>query len=130
MARELLRVGQIQRKRISQQMIHLTENAASFVRSAISGAGVPIEGLRIAVDAGGCVGFKYEMGLVSEANPGDAVVECAGLKVFLDRESLPYLAGTTVDFVIGLQSSGFTFDNPQAKSSCSCGKSFGWGQPC
>jgi iron-sulfur cluster assembly protein len=106
-------------------MIHLTESAINAVRSAISGAGVPLEGLRIAVDAGGCAGFKYQMGLVSEANPDDAVVEAEGVKVFVDRESLPLLLGTTVDFVIGLQNSGFTFDNPQAKSSCSCGKSFG-----
>ena len=53
------------------------------------------------------------------------MVESDGVKVFVDRQSLPLLAGTTVDFVIGLQNSGFTFDNPQAKSSCSCGKSFG-----
>ena len=106
-------------------MIRLTESAVNAVRSAISGAGAPVEGLRIAVDAGGCAGFKYQMGLVTEANPDDAVVEREGVKVFVDRESLPYLAGTTVDFVIGLQNSGFTFDNPQAKSSCSCGKSFG-----
>ena len=90
-----------------------------------SGAGTPVEGLRIAVDAGGCAGFKYQMGLVAEINPDDAIVERDGVKVFVDRDSIPYIAGTTVDFVIGLQNSGFTFDNPQAKSSCSCGKSFG-----
>jgi iron-sulfur cluster assembly accessory protein len=106
-------------------MIHLTESAVNAVRSAISGANVPIEGLRIAVDAGGCAGYKYMMGLVAEADPGDVVVEREGVKVFVDRDSLMYLAGTTVDFVIGLQNSGFTFDNPQAKQSCSCGKSFG-----
>ena len=106
-------------------MIHLTESAVNAVRSAISGASVPVEGLRIAVDAGGCAGFKYQLGLVAEVNPEDIVVEREGVKVVVDRNSLSYLAGTTVDFVIGLQSSGFTFDNPQAKSSCSCGKSFG-----
>ncbi len=106
-------------------MIHLTESAVNAVRSAISGAGVPLEGLRIAVDTGGCAGYKYRMGLVAEVDPNDAVVEREGVRVFVDRESIPYIAGTTVDFVIGLQSSGFTFDNPQAKSSCSCGKSFG-----
>ncbi len=84
-------------------MIHLTESAVNAVRSAISGAGVPLEGLRIAVDAGGCAGFKYMMGLVAQAEPDDAVVESEGVKVFVDRESLPLLAGTTVDFVIGLQ---------------------------
>ena len=47
------------------------------------------------------------------------------MKVFVDRDSLGHIEGTTVDFVNGLQSAGFTFDNPRAKSSCSCGKSFG-----
>ncbi len=106
-------------------MINLTENAVSAVRTAISRADAPIEGLRLAVDAGGCAGFKYMMGLVTKADPDDVVVERDGVKVFVDPDSVMYLDGTTVDFVIGLQNSGFTFDNPQAQSKCSCGKSFG-----
>jgi iron-sulfur cluster assembly protein len=106
-------------------MIHLTESAQNAIRSAIAGAGAPLEGLRIAVDAGGCAGFKYMMGLAAAPEPEDEVIESGDVKVFVDRASLPLLWGTTVDFVIGLQNSGFTFDNPQAKSSCSCGKSFG-----
>ncbi|HKM64635.1 MAG TPA: iron-sulfur cluster assembly accessory protein [Acidisphaera sp.] len=106
-------------------MIELTENAVNAVRSAISGAGQPVEGLRIKVESGGCAGFKYLMGLVSDIDPSDFVVDRGGVRVFVDPDSLPYLDGTTVDFVIGLQGSGFTFDNPQAKNSCSCGKSFG-----
>ncbi|ADP71226.1 iron-sulfur cluster assembly accessory protein [Rhodomicrobium vannielii ATCC 17100] len=106
-------------------MIYLTEAAANAVRTAIKGANTPIEGLRLAVDAGGCAGFKYLMGLVADPNPEDIVVEERGVKVFVDRDSVQMLEGTTVDFVIGLQSSGFTFDNPQATASCSCGKSFG-----
>jgi len=106
-------------------MIHLTENAVNAVRSAISRANAPIEGLRLAVDAGGCAGFKYMMGLVAKADPYDVVVESGGVKVFVDPDSVMYLDGTTVDFVNGLQNSGFTFDNPRATSKCSCGKSFG-----
>jgi iron-sulfur cluster assembly protein len=106
-------------------MIELTESAVNAVRTAISGARQPVEGLRIKVESGGCAGFKYMMGLVANLDPTDHVVERGGVKVFVDPESLSYLTGTTVDFVIGLQGSGFTFDNPQAKNSCSCGKSFG-----
>ena len=106
-------------------MIHLTESAVNAVRSAIAGASAPVEGLRIAVDAGGCAGFKYTMDLIAEINPEDLVVEREDVKVFVDRKSLIYLDGTTVDFVTDLQNSGFTFDNPLAKSSCGCGKSFG-----
>lgn len=106
-------------------MIQLTDSALHAVRSAIAGAGQEIEGLRIMVEAGGCAGLKYMMGLVSKTNPGDHVCEHGGVKVFIEEGSLAYLDGTKVDFVIGLEGSGFTFDNPQARSSCSCGKSFG-----
>lgn len=106
-------------------MINLTESAVNAVRMAIDGAKDPIAGLRIMVESGGCAGLKYKMGLVAEVNDADLLVEQSGVKVFVDPESLGVLEGTTVDFVIGMEGSGFVFDNPQAKSSCSCGKSFG-----
>jgi len=106
-------------------MINLTESAVSAVRTAMRGAKDPIAGLRIMVESGGCAGLKYKMGLVTDTEDGDVTVESSGLKVFVDPASIGLLEGTTVDFVIGLEGSGFVFDNPQAKSSCSCGKSFG-----
>jgi iron-sulfur cluster assembly protein len=105
-------------------MIQLTDGALNAVRSAIAGAAQPVEGLRIVVEAGGCAGLKYMMGLVSDVTPGDVLVEREGVKVYVDEASLQHLSGTTVDFVMGLEGSGFTFDNPQATSRCSCGKSF------
>jgi iron-sulfur cluster assembly accessory protein len=53
------------------------------------------------------------------------VIERNGVKVFIDMKSHDLLAGTTIDFVVALEGSGFTFENPNATSSCSCGKSFG-----
>ena len=106
-------------------MIQLTESAVNAVRTAISGAKGPVEGLRIMVEAGGCAGFKYQMGLVADIDPNDLLIEQEGVKVFVDQDSVTHLDGTTVDFVIGLEGSGFSFENPNAKSSCSCGKSFG-----
>ncbi|MGO9006325.1 MAG: iron-sulfur cluster assembly accessory protein [Beijerinckiaceae bacterium] len=106
-------------------MIFLTENAVNALRTAIAGAPQSVDGLRIMVEAGGCAGYKYMMGLVAEAGADDVIVERDGIKVFVDNDSASLLAGTTVDFVIGLEGSGFTFANPQATSSCSCGKSFG-----
>ena len=96
------------------------------MRSAIEGAGQPVEGLRIMVEAGGCAGLKYMMGLVADVNPNDLLVERDGVKVFVDEPSLQHLAGTTVDFVEGLEGAGFTFRQSElATSKCSCGKSFG-----
>ena len=106
-------------------MIQLTDSAASAVRSAIEGAAHPVGGLRLQVEAGGCAGYKYMMGLVPDGAPDDVVVEHGGIKLFVDPASIPLLQGVTVDFVISLEGSGFTFDNPTATSSCSCGKSFG-----
>jgi iron-sulfur cluster assembly accessory protein len=106
-------------------LIQLTQSAADAVRTAIAGAPEPMDGLRIVVESGGCAGYKYIMGLVAAPAPGDVQVEDRGIKVFIDPASLPSIAGTTIDFVMTLQESGFSFNNPQATTSCSCGKSFG-----
>jgi iron-sulfur cluster assembly accessory protein len=76
------------------------------------------------VQAGGCSGYKYSMGLVQAAEPGDVVVEQGGVKVFVDEKSVPLLAGVVLDFAVSMDGAGFTFNNPNAQSSCSCGKSF------
>jgi len=106
-------------------MIHLTQSAADAVRSAMAGAAEPMDGLRIVVEAGGCAGLKYMMGLVPQPAAGDVQLEDRGIKVFIDPNSLPSIEGTTIDFVMTLEASGFSFSNPQATESCSCGKSFG-----
>ena len=105
-------------------MINLTDSALNAVRNAISAATEPANGLRIMVETGGCAGLKYNMGLVSGAEAEDTVIEREGVRVLVDHKSLEYLEGTTIDFVVALEGSGFTFDNPNAKSSCGCGKSF------
>lgn len=103
-------------------MINLTDNALNAVRGVISTSGA--SGLRITVESGGCAGFKYIMGLSNETNSDDTVIERDGVKLFVDNDSQKYLAGTTIDFVLAQEGSGFTFDNPNAQASCSCGKSF------
>ena len=106
-------------------MIQLTDSAVTAVKTALSRAARPAEGLRIMVEAGGCAGFKYMMGLEAEARDGDAVIDQGGVKLFVDANSQSLVSGMTVDFVTGLESSGFVFENPNATSKCSCGKSFG-----
>ncbi|MCT2400305.1 HesB/IscA family protein [Novosphingobium mangrovi (ex Huang et al. 2023)] len=106
-------------------MIELTDSAVQAVRSAIEKAEAQPAGLRIQVEAGGCAGYKYMMGLVGSPDADDAVIQSGGVSVFVDPTSQPLIAGTTIDFVVALEGSGFTFDNPNATNSCSCGKSFG-----
>ena len=106
-------------------MIILTAAAASAVKAAISRAGQTEAGLRIMVEEGGCAGYKYVIGLDAEPRPDDAVVEAEGVRVFIDPDSQPRLAGMRVNFVESLEGSGFTFENPNATAKCGCGKSFG-----
>ncbi|AWD21317.1 iron-sulfur cluster assembly accessory protein [Pseudogemmobacter blasticus] len=105
-------------------MIALTEPARTAIKSAIDGAGQKVAGLRLMVQGGGCAGLKYGMALELEAQPDDAVVEFGGVTVLIDPASRDHLTGTTIDFVTGLEGAGFVFDNPNARSSCGCGKSF------
>ena len=105
-------------------MIALTETAAGAIRSAIDATAAPIVGLRVTAVAGGCSGYQYQMGLVESADPGDICCESEGLAIFTDPESAARLTGTTIDFIESLEGAGFSFNNPQAKSTCGCGKSF------
>ena len=80
--------------------------------------------MRIAIIGGGCSGFQYQMTLDKEPQAEDDVMDMEGLKVFIDKKSLLYLNGTTVDYVNGANGSGFKFDNPNSKAACGCGESF------
>ncbi|PBB51943.1 MULTISPECIES: iron-sulfur cluster assembly accessory protein [Mesorhizobium] len=104
-------------------MITLTDKAVAAAKTALSAASEPAEGFRIMVETGGCSGFKYSMGLESVPREGDAIIETDGIKVFVDTGTQPHVAGMAVDFVMGLETSGFVFDNPNASGKCSCGKS-------
>lgn len=106
-------------------MITLTPSAASALQSAITSSTSQATALRIAVETGGCSGYKYLMGLVKDGSPNDLVSATEGITVYVDPSSAPLIKGTTIDFVVGIEGSGFAFNNPQAQSSCSCGKSFG-----
>jgi iron-sulfur cluster assembly accessory protein len=80
--------------------------------------------LRVAIQGGGCSGFQYGLGFDRGAVEGDLEFEQHGVHVVVDPFSAPYLQGATVDFVDGLQESGFKIDNPNAVASCGCGHSF------
>ena len=81
-------------------------------------------GLRLAVTAGGCSGYNYGLYFEESANPEDKVFSAEGFDVFVDPQSYPVIAGTEIDFLDGLQGSGFKINNPNAMSMCGCGKSF------
>ena len=80
--------------------------------------------LRVAIQGGGCSGFQYGLGFDAGPVDDDDVTEQHGVTVVIDPYSAPYLKGATVDFLDGLQESGFKIDNPNAAASCGCGHSF------
>ncbi|HYD31613.1 MAG TPA: iron-sulfur cluster assembly accessory protein [Azospirillaceae bacterium] len=105
-------------------MVNLTESAVSTLERVLAKAGPVAQGLRIMVTDGGCAGMKYEMGLEAEAGDEDIVLEFGPVKVFIDPASEPHLDGVIVDYVESVSGGGFKFDNPNAASTCGCGKSF------
>ena len=80
--------------------------------------------LRVAIQGGGCSGFQYGLGFDAQPAEGDHELVLEGVNVVVDQFSAPYLRGATIDFLSGLQESGFKIDNPNASSSCGCGHSF------
>jgi iron-sulfur cluster assembly accessory protein len=80
--------------------------------------------LRIAVEGGGCSGFKYTFDLVSAPEADDVIVERDGAKVAIDTVSIAYMTGSEIDFVDDLIGATFRIKNPQATAACGCGTSF------
>lgn len=79
--------------------------------------------LRVFVEGGGCSGFQYGMSF-DLPKQEDQTFETEGVRVLIDPTSLAYLNGTSIDFDDGLQGKGFEIRNPNAQSTCGCGKSF------
>lgn len=109
--------------------INLTEQAADEVKRIISSQEMEAEGtyLRVQVAAGGCSGFQYRLGLEEKDkfdDTRDELVEQNGVQVAIDRQSMLYLDGTTIDYKDGIDQRGFSFDNPNVVKSCGCGSSF------
>lgn len=79
--------------------------------------------LRVFVEGGGCSGFQYGMSF-DLPKPDDQILDTEGVQLLVDPTSLAYLEGTSIDFDDGLQGKGFEIRNPNAQSTCGCGKSF------
>ena len=82
------------------------------------------ENIRVSVKGGGCSGLMYDLGFDGTQVETDHVFEDKGVKILVDRKSLLYLAGTTLEFTDGLNGKGFQFVNPNASRTCGCGESF------
>ena len=82
-----------------------------------------VTGLRVGVRGGGCSGFQYLLAF-DEQRDGDTVVTERGIKLLVDNASIPYVQGSTIDYVESLQGAGFQVNNPNVVAACGCGSSF------
>ena len=105
-------------------MIQVTSKAVQKIREAFAKQGVNEGGLRLGVIGGGCSGLSYQFKFEAQPRPTDKVYEFEDVHIYIDPKSLLYLDGMTLDYKESLIHSGFAFENPNAKKSCSCGTSF------
>lgn len=106
-------------------MITVTEKAKSRITELKKESNLSeTHFLRVGVESGGCSGLSYKLDFDTQVKEGDEVIDYNGVRVVTDKRSVLYLFGTELDFTDGLNGKGFTFNNPNASRTCSCGESF------
>jgi iron-sulfur cluster insertion protein len=106
------------------QLVSVTESAARRIAFLMQQDGSGDAALRVAVNGGGCSGFRYDFTFDDARQPDDLIIEKDGAVVLIDSMSQLYLAGAQIDFVEDVIGSSFQIQNPNASSSCGCGTSF------
>lgn len=105
-------------------MILVTDKAKDRLVSLRTQEGKPGANVRVSVKGGGCSGLRYDLTFDEMIGDTDQVFEDKGIKILVDKKSILYLLGTTLDFSDGLNGKGFQFINPNATRTCGCGESF------
>ena len=106
-------------------MITVSESAKTKLESLMKEENASTESfLRVGVESGGCSGLSYKMKFDTNLSPDDKVFEDKGFKIVVDKKSFLYLVGTELEYSGGLNGKGFSFSNPNANRTCSCGESF------
>jgi iron-sulfur cluster assembly protein len=105
-------------------MITVTEQAAHKISEMMKEEGNENAFVRLGVKGGGCSGLSYGLGFDIEKQEDDTVVEKNGVKIIIDKESLPIIKGVVIDYKESMLGGGFTIDNPNAIATCGCGSSF------
>lgn len=108
-------------------MIQISEKAADHIHYLREKDNIPKErSLRISIKEGGCSGFSYKMDFEDKkVQDSDKEFKSQGIPIVIEKKSLLYIMGMTLDYEGGLNGKGFIFSNPNAKDTCGCGVSFG-----
>jgi iron-sulfur cluster assembly protein len=102
----------------------MTEAAAKKASELLLANNKENAAIRVFVKSGGCSGYSYGMAIDDRTLEGDSLFEDRGVKIVVDRMSLPLLAGSEIDYIENMMGGGFSVNNPNATSSCGCGHSF------
>ncbi len=106
-------------------MLEVTDTAAEKIKEFLEGEEkAEGHGLRVRIKAGGCSGFEYVLELDKVRDSDNKFGPDQGC-VIIDEISMPYLSGSTIDYVESINGAGFDIRNPNAKGGCGCGSSFG-----
>lgn len=105
-----------------EKVVKFSERALDFIRSSVQEE--KCQGIRVDIIPGGCSGMTYKIDFVNEADSADLIVEEAGVKVFIAPKAVLFINGMTLDYLKTPMGGNLVFQNPNARSKCSCGKSF------
>lgn len=109
----------------ARRSIQVSHAAVVFARQKLEQRGTPNAAVRLGIRGGGCSGFSYVIQFEDDApRERDSVFEFDGVRFYVDKKSLVYLAGSTLDYEKSLMFQGFKFRNPNEATSCGCGHSF------
>jgi iron-sulfur cluster assembly protein len=119
----ILKLNEILSEEVDLSSIRLTKRAAEKFRQILAEEGKEGWGLRFGDKAAGCSGFEYVLDYSEKAKPDDQVFPSHGIEIHVSQNKIDRLLGSEIDYVDGLNGSGFKVSNPKAKGSCGCGKS-------
>ena len=105
-------------------MILVSDNARDKLNQLLIEDDSGKEYVRVGVESGGCSGLVYKLDFDDSMNNDDELVEHNDIKLVINKKSILFLAGTTLEYSSGLNGKGFVFNNPNANRTCGCGESF------
>jgi iron-sulfur cluster assembly accessory protein len=117
------RLNAVLSEKVNLETITMTKKAAEKYREICDEEGKTGWGVRFGDRAAGCSGFEYVIDYSEKATPDDDVFTCEGVEIHVNKKATSRLMGSVIDFVDGLNGSGFKITNPNVKASCGCGKS-------
>ena len=105
-------------------MILVSDNARDKLNQLLIEDNSGKEYVRVGVESGGCSGLVYKLDFDDSMNNEDELIEHNDIKLVINKKSILFLAGTTLEYSSGLNGKGFVFNNPNANRTCGCGESF------